>query len=171
MRFRGATAPFLTIIGFRRHDMIAYIVTTGDYSDYGIESVWKTKKLAQTRLGELGGNGQVEEYVINVSVKKLGSWFVRMRKNGDVVLINSHGVKPKHLIQANMKKVIVREVKDIVMQHPEEEVVMDLICSAKDEKHAVKIANEVRIMKIVLDKWAIDLVAGWTTVDNILELP
>ena len=42
--------------------VIVYVITSGDYSDYTIDSIWTTREAAER---EAGGWGDIEEYVLN----------------------------------------------------------------------------------------------------------
>lgn len=51
---------------------VMYVVVSGEYSDYGIVSLWSSKQAAQEECELLDGSGmgydyRVEEYLLNVS--------------------------------------------------------------------------------------------------------
>lgn len=57
-----------------------YIVTSGDYSDYGIEAVFSTKEKAEEYVQQHGTNYRVEDYDIDEEVvkKEIKIWRVSM---------------------------------------------------------------------------------------------
>lgn len=60
-----------------------YIVTSGSYSDYGIDSVWDNYKDAQKVADRFGGEGYVEEYVLNNASRPAKPlWAAHMRTDG-----------------------------------------------------------------------------------------
>ena len=57
-----------------------YIVTSGDYSDYGIEAVFSTKEKAEEYVQQHGTNYRIEDYDIDEEVvkKEIKIWEVIM---------------------------------------------------------------------------------------------
>lgn len=47
-----------------------YIVTSGEYSDYGIERVFSTKEKANEFVQQHGTDYRIEEYVVDEEIKK-----------------------------------------------------------------------------------------------------
>ena len=127
---------------------IAYVVTSGSYSDYGIDGVFSTKEKAQEFIDmviEAGHSNEpgIEEWEIDGDYlphgfqRGLKSFCIRMKENGDAVECNQNTVYG--------------------MNHgnPAWDVNNDLFMwvYAKDEKHAVKIVNEKRAMIIANNEW------------------
>lgn len=126
-----------------------YIVTSGEYSDYGINGVFETKELAQAYIEMLGNpkgwssEMQVEEHDLNPYknyIKEgLKPFLIFIHKNGNVTKaeIAQYGLKPSTTISFSYNK-----------------SQMIVFCWAKDKQHAIKIANEKRAKIIALNQWA-----------------
>lgn len=132
-----------------------YIVTRGEYSDYGMEAVFSTKKLAEKYLTALGiiryqsdkgeisysrGNYDtyyIEEWPINANLNNLKSgkipFLVSMNREGKALQV-SKNVIGNDAFLLNYNKIL----KTVW---------------AKDEKHAVKIVNEKRVQMIANGDW------------------
>ena len=118
---------------------IIYVCTKGEYSDYRIVGVLDSKELADIFSQKF--ECEVEEYRVNPFTEELKNgyehYFLRMTKGGDVdeIYIDSDFYSSGETfgfdIQGNMY----------------------FYCMAKDEKHAVKIANEHRSMLIATKQW------------------
>jgi len=131
-------------------DPFIYVVTSGEYSAYGIEGVFSTKEKAQAfvdaiteaeaagRLG-LDGPRQIEEILLDAGPVERGErpWRVLMRKDGSVVEVRQY------------------ECYDNLFAPPGEVAPagLDTVCFARDEAHAIKIANERRAMLIAMEMW------------------
>lgn len=124
-----------------------YVVTCGEYSDYGIEAIFDNKELAEKFISCFEWydwhQPTVEEWELNPLKKEIKSglnpFFVRMGKDG--VTLDVHKVEdfPSFIGLARF---------DFTNN-------MYISCMAKDEKHAIKIANEKRLMLIAENKWGI----------------
>ena len=123
-----------------------YIVTSGSYSDYGIRAVFDSKELAQKFIDKSSFDEYdpwgIEEYEINPNKDKIMNeyfyYFVRMEKNG------------------NCKEVYKSRYFDgkIGVVHGFD-VHTAMCCNmyAKNDEHAIKIANEKRMEVLALNKW------------------
>lgn len=116
---------------------IVYIVTSGEYSDYGINAVFSTEEKAKEYIAQFNDKGTyprpyfINEYIIDDTSKMKGKPYkVEMLKNGNVVIV---------------------EHKDDVIDDDDiwaYEGKLHWHGYANDEQHAIKIANEVRIQLI-----------------------
>ena len=68
-----------------------YVVTSGEYSSYGIEAIFDNKSLAELHLRTLDGDGEIEEYILdpdNPYLDKINNglecYFVSLYSNGEV---------------------------------------------------------------------------------------
>ena len=119
-----------------------YIVTSGEYSAYRICAVFSEKELAQKYIDSFErpewDSYFIEEYDLNPYAKEIKKgylpYFVKMSKNGDCM---------------SSYKTDDMEYADCVLDSNN----MRFSVFAKDEKHAIKIANEKRIQLIVNDVW------------------
>lgn len=123
-----------------------YLVTRGDYSDYEVTAVFTEKKLAEKYINSFKKSNydefRIEVYILNPHEEQLKKdykpYFVRMAKDGkvkDIYIQESH----YNLDNLNIKFDINNN--------------MYISIFAKDEKHAVKIANEKRGQLIALNRW------------------
>ena len=127
-----------------------YVVTRGSYSDYGIKAIFNTKELAQAYIDSFKYDSynemSIEEWDLNPNSKELKKgrkpYFVRMDKAGIATEYNhvdsSYGFNGGTVISFTLDKQS-----------------MNCYCWAKDEKHAIKIANEKRVQFIALDRWGL----------------
>jgi hypothetical protein len=132
-----------------------YVVTTGQYSDYSIEAVFSSVAKAQkycryhnpyqeNGLGEelKDCDYRIAEYDLDPETPNLPkdavAFEVQMRRDGGTQMCS-------------------RIPFSCLAARPEVILYMDWMCTnvlARDEKHAVKIANERRTAVIALDKWS-----------------
>lgn len=131
-----------------------YIVTHGEYSDYGIEGVFSTKENAQEYI-KLSAKKKaskfpswsedpayyekeefnIEEYNIDTKADKVKQglilYEVRMLQNGEVI-----SVYDETFSQGGVNNFYIYTLrKDTILRNR---------CWAKDEQHAIKITNELR---------------------------
>ena len=124
-----------------------FLVTRGDYSDYRVCAVFTDKKLAQKYIDSFEkayDEFRIENYKLNPFSKELKAdykpYFLRMKKDGTCTEIylkdSSYGFESEDL--------------DIGFDIHKD---MYLSVFAKDEKHAIKIANEKRVQLIAENRW------------------
>lgn len=129
-----------------------YVVTSGSYSDYGIEGVFTERELAQSFIDAFVNPYEgmdIEEWPLdphrNDLMKKRKVFLVSIDKEGNAdalpqsrspYLLNKeeYGFPPGISFRDNKK-------------------IMNCVCFANDDKHAIKIANEKRIQFLALNKW------------------
>lgn len=124
-----------------------YIVTAGEYSDYGIIAPFSSKQLAEKFIESCKWSEwdcpRIEEYYIDRfggSISKGHTpYFVQMKRNGDIVKVDqansTYFMKTEKVCKIN----IVGELYTY--------------CYAKDAHHAIKIANERRTQLIATNQW------------------
>lgn len=124
--------------------MKVYIVTSGSYSDYGIDAVFSTRDLAKKYISSLNSS-RFHEFVIETwdldshkeeLRKGFKLFFVRMDKQGNTQEIEHSDHEGNY-------------------EDPAFDVDSNLISFvlAKDETHAIKIVNERRIRLIAENSW------------------
>lgn len=132
-----------------------YIVTSGEYSDYGIRAIFSTREMAD-KFKELKGNIsniQVEVFPVDkfedTTRKNLAPWEIWIRKNGEIHPL--YGDNPKHVeeFEEGIKffKPEIYYVKEL------QEGFLAVKCLASDEQHACKIAKEKWAVFIALGMW------------------
>lgn len=124
--------------------MKVYVVTEGEYSDYRVNSIFSTieKALEYSKMFGMNDPIELELDEQNCLLEKYSGlifYSVNIEING-----NSLSVYPTTLNSNRPPRVFKNEYSpDILNVH----------CWAKDEKHAVKIANEKRIQLIANNQW------------------
>ena len=63
--------------------MKVYVVTSGSYSDYRIEGIFKKKEDAETLASVLSDGNEVDEWEVNTR-RVVPLWALWMKKNGDL---------------------------------------------------------------------------------------
>lgn len=126
--------------------MIAYIVTSGVYSDYGIHAVFSTEDLAKRYLyaqGEWMDDARIEEWEMDCDEEALRNgyttFFVRISPNGDV--LESHSPAPLYFT----RDALSGPTKDVHGNFM-------VYTFAKDAQHAIKIANEQRARAVAMGR-------------------
>lgn len=131
--------------------MKIYVLTKGQYSDYHICGVFDNEELARGFVKLFDGSlnkeeydrYMIEEYEVNPFKMEVGKgynpYFVRMRKNGEAYKIRIADSEFGFL-DSNSFGFCMR---GDLYNH----------CFARDEQHAVKITNELRVRLIAENKW------------------
>lgn len=115
--------------------MKAYIITSGNYSDYRIERVYIDKQEAETALEILDDDDKfrIETFEIGEPVEKKGYWAYLYDNSTEVSQVtNLSGYVPDHLTYKNY----------YAMRPP----FFQIYVEAKDRETAIKVANEQRAM-------------------------
>lgn len=117
-----------------------YVVTSGIYSDYGIEGVFDDETMAVEYVEwfrpKWDSSWEVEKWELNpfIPAKRAGhdAWEVRMQKDGTTTYVERSTDPPTEALYYSYEHYMLT-------------VVM-----ARDERHAVKIANDQRAQLIAL---------------------
>lgn len=126
-----------------------YVVTTGSYSDYGIRGMFSTKEKAQAFIEAThhGDVNDIEKYRLDANSEDiqrgLSPWRVLMAKDGTV----------RRAGLASYDFDSGCEWWCSFPRSPESVVELSCTCWAKDEQHAIKIANEKRAQIIAMNLW------------------
>jgi hypothetical protein len=122
-----------------------YVVTAGEYSDYGIRGVFDDRELAEAfaERSQRYDSARIEEWDLNPFTEELREglvpYFVSLKRNGDVGRIWVDN-PPASEITPSMGLTCDRTEAFTT-------------CFARDEAHAVKIANERRAQFIASGGW------------------
>ena len=111
-----------------------YVVTSGEYSDYGIDGMYSTLEKATEAAGRI--RGRVEWYALDDSDDAYGPWAVEIQKNGD-------GAHAERAQEPEAPSVIIRGRKSMV-----------LTVMVRTEAQAIKVANERRAFLIASGIWS-----------------
>jgi hypothetical protein len=125
-----------------------YIVTSGDYSEYRICGAFTEEALAEKFIDSFSGDNysefRIENYALNPYQYELKNdykpFFVRMMKEGNCIEIKIRGSSYDFEDEGAAIGFDVNEN-------------MYISIFAKDEKHAIKIANEKRVQLIAENRW------------------
>lgn len=131
-----------------------YLVSEGEYSDYHYVAAFSTKEKAkkfQTLFGPYGVNEEIEVMEIDRFEKQLTSnkqrWNVRMKKDGNV---------ESCLVTLDCFDKLQRSLGWKVWICSDGREWIDVFCWARNERHAIKIANDLRCKLIALNRWVED---------------
>ena len=129
-----------------------YVVTSGSYSDYGIDAIFDTKELAQSFIDSFKDDSYndfngIDEWYLNPNELDLKAnrkpFSLRMDIEGNTFELEQSSSSYGH---KNGLDLSFTYKKDL----------MNVKCFADDEIHAVKIANEKRIQILALNRWGQD---------------
>lgn len=112
-----------------------FVVTSGIYSDFGIEAVFSTKEKAEEFVKNLDGfyKGEIKEWAVDINERESSFWYVEMTRDGDVI-----ATEPVH--NENDHRGFGRDNLLTVVR-------------ATTKERAIKVANERRIRLIVNNEW------------------
>ena len=123
-----------------------YVVTSGEYSDYGIDAMFDDKELAQDFIDSFNPSYdemRIEEYELNPYGQEIRKgckpYFIRMTREG-----SAHGIHTEDSAYG---------FDGIGTVGYDAHGDMYIYVFAKDEKHATKICNEKRTQIIANNKW------------------
>ena len=117
-----------------------YIVTSGEYSSYGINAVFSEKKLADEYIKRAGEGYGIEDYELDEPIPE-ARILVEMSKTGDV---------SKIVRSIDDQVGIVRFFRPNLLETDNHM----LWCVRTDDKQkAIKIVNEKRFQILALDIW------------------
>jgi len=122
--------------------MTVFIVTAGSYSDFHVVCCCSDEDKAK-ELAAILDDGGYESYELDdfpANVQGMQRYHVKMRKNGDTHEIFSSKPSSLSLNELDMSECVYDDL-------------LHVTCWAKDEKHAVKIANEIRTCRIAENNW------------------
>ncbi len=127
-----------------------YVVTSGSYSDYGIDAIFTTMELAQAFIDSFNKDkgyndfNDIDEWDLDPHEIDLKAhrkaYDLRMNKEGQVTGLENSDSTYGHRNNSSISFTI-------------DKVWMNVYCYADNEEHAVKIANEKRTQILALNRW------------------
>ena len=133
--------------------MKIFIVTSGEYSDYGINAVFSTKENAEKYIGTIYSSDriEIEEWGVDEDmalINKIRSgeiavYMVSMFKNGNI-----EKIKKEEPLAVRWIKVALAGEYSLWTENR-----LGMWVIAKNEKHAIKIVNEKRVQLIANNEW------------------
>lgn len=120
-----------------------FVVTSGTYSEYHIEGIFSTGARAESYVLAIGitSDAKVETWKVDANIEKvdrgLSSYLVTMDKAGAVRQVRNY--TPRHL-------------NHDWISGPQTDF-YEASMWARDEEHAIKIANERRVIILALGQW------------------
>jgi len=125
--------------------MKAYVVTEGSYSSYHVIAVFTTRRKARQFITTLCRDASIETYDLDVPIPQ--EYKAGLRK----WTVNTHYDSMAQPFLADWSD---RVGERLVWWDKSKGIrVLTVVAFAKDEKHAIKIANEKRAQWIVEKKW------------------
>lgn len=136
-----------------------FVVTSGEYSDYGIDAIFSTRELAKAFIDMFDKNEwkdfNIEEWDINPNETHLKQnrkpYFLRINKVGDV----------KDLEVADSAYGFKQDISFADISYTVNDEWMNVRCFANDNAHAVKIAGEKRAQILASNLW------GTANINNV----
>ena len=124
-----------------------YVVSQGEYSDYDIVGIFDNKSLANKFMESFGGSerfNEIEEHKVNPYEPEVSKgykpYFLRMSKTGEAYDIEV----TKHTHRFGRAYISYGYSFDNHLYN---------YCFARDEKHAIKITNDLRRKLIANNQW------------------
>lgn len=130
-----------------------FVVTSGEYSDYGIDAIFSTKELAQTFIKSFKADGwhdmDIEEWNLDPNKTHLKQnrkpYFLRINKNGDVIDLR--------VVSSSYE--FHEDIPDAKISYTRNFEWMNINCFADDDNHAIKIAGEKRAQILAANLWGV----------------
>lgn len=122
-----------------------YVVTSGGYSDYGVDAIFDDEDLAEMYKKNFNCD-VVEKYTLNPNTEMIKTTIVDMKSNGDVVETYD----------------MMSDGQDVgfkffyYLHHPNHDRKISWCVNTDDETKAIKVVNEKRIQILANDCWGDD---------------
>lgn len=118
-----------------------YLVSSGIYSDYSVHGIYSTRKRAEARSRLVRDANEVQEFILDEGIEAvnqgLNSWLVHFYEDGSTSPFQSDW---------EFSNSITGRVKDLrkTKQHGQPRAEFTVYVMARDEAHALKIAQDKR---------------------------
>jgi len=130
--------------------MKVFIVTSGQYCDYGINAVFSTKELAEKYISAFDNEyiqRDIEEWDLDPNKTDLNqnrrAYFLRINKNGDI----------GELYIADSSYGYGEDISKSKQSYTSDKAWLNIFCFADDENHAIKIAGKKRSQILAANLW------------------
>lgn len=132
-----------------------FVVTTGGYSDYSITGVFTSSERAERYMATCSGDVErefnpLEEYELDDGIAEIDRGLklfgVEMNKRGDVIKVMLGGYPSIVTAQVSWMKISWDGGRRIDL--PTDEHTARMWVWADDQQHAIKVANERRILSL-----------------------
>jgi len=134
-----------------------WVIEQGSYSDYRVVGVFSSRKNAQLVMGKITNSydtPSIAQWDIDPCVERINAgltnWIVTMLRDGTLERCEATGFSAYHLSDALN---IWRRATAPAYKGKGIEDCLNGTVWAKNQKHAVKIANEIRTQLIATNKW------------------
>lgn len=130
-----------------------FVVSSGCYSDYHIVGIYDTREQAE-QLTAMVGDSNITELPLNPYLSELNKglsvYFVKMLENGDTIEVRQQN--PNDTL-TGYDLISTTEPMDVWLDKLEHgQRVYTKRVFARDDRHAVKIANELRVQMLAQGK-------------------
>ena len=129
-----------------------FVVTSGTYSDYSIDSIFTNRELAQSFIDVFKDDWntmEIEEWDLDPNKTHVKQnrkpYFLRINKNGDI----------SDLSLANSTYYFKEDIPKAKISYTRDFEWMNINCFADDENHAVKIAGEKMAQILATNSWGV----------------
>lgn len=136
-----------------------YAVNSGDYSDYRVDALFSSKKLAEEHMASIPDNSynEIEEFqldppIVDLLKRGYSVWNVHMLKNGDTERVERTNNEKWNITDVPTHNIWER-TKARAYQGKDIQDILTSMVWAKTEKAAVKIVNEKRVQMIANGEW------------------
>jgi len=131
-----------------------WVIERGEYSDYHVVGVFTSEANAQVVLDKLG-EGEIAKWVLDPAVEELRAgleqWNVWILANGDIERVNKAKNVYSHELAGNVHIWLRSQAEFYNGKNAPD--VLDCTVWARDEAHAIKIANEHRTRMLAVGDW------------------
>lgn len=129
-----------------------WMITSGEYSDYGVVGIFSTKELAQEYKDAFDSSDYGHELFIDEEILDPGNTsFHKMGRSVYRVLMDRDGNTQEVVREEN--RFLTYGESNANINNWNNNICLYVLCWATDEKHAVKIANEIRVQMIANGEW------------------
>jgi hypothetical protein len=144
--------------------MRAYVVTDGEYSDYGIVGIYSTPEKAEEAKDQFCASNDVEEWEMdNIPSHPIGmsKWEVSLRKDGSVLDDEWAWKTPRRVSTEQDEEYVPRWTHRTSNFPVIKTEYVDFFVWAKDSRHALKVAHDRWAQLIATNEWTDDFNLWW----------
>lgn len=127
-----------------------FIVTSSEYPDDDIRAVFETKEQAEAWVGPYANEYTIKEWPLGaerLTPPGMAAYYVMMGRSGQVGQVSAHSENEENA-HKGFTYVYIRNFPSHSMN------CVHTFMFARDEQHAITIANERRLFLIATDQWS-----------------